>query len=135
MKANPELEHLYPRIYDVIRQIPSGRAATYGQIAAIVGPPVDARTVGWALASLRAASDVPWQRVINSQGKISFRKHTTGHDRQRMRLEAEGVEFDARDRIDLNKYGWAGPDPAWLVEHGYPPPGEATNGEEQPLLL
>jgi methylated-DNA-protein-cysteine methyltransferase-like protein len=134
MNANPDVEHLYPRIYDVVRQIPPGRVATYGQIAAVVGPPVDARMVGWALGALKAGSGVPWQRVINAQGKISFRKHTTGHDRQRMRLEAEGVTFDARDRIDLAEYGWQGPDPAWLAEHGYPPPGETT-GEEQPKLL
>jgi hypothetical protein len=53
-----------------------------------------------------------------------------------MRLEAEGVQFDERDRIDLKTYGWEGPDPAWLAEHGYPVPGEAATGEpEQPGLL
>lgn len=97
---------LYHRVYDVVRQIPFGRVATYGQVAKIVGPPCDARRVGWALASLgnkKEAYPVPWQRVIGAGGKISL----TGSD-QRERLEAEGVEFDVRGRIDLSRFGWEG---------------------------
>ncbi len=127
MDLRPDLEHLYPRIYEVVRQIPAGRVATYGQVAAIVGPPCDARLVGWAMASLRPGSDVPWQRVINAQGKISLRRASRGHELQRLRLEAEGVRFDARGRVDLATFGWTGPDPAWLAGHGYPlPPPEAA---------
>lgn len=132
MSDEPDLEYLYPRIYEVVRQIPRGRVATYGQVAAIVGPPCDARLVGWAMAALPSGSDVPWQRVINAQGKISLRKYSSGHERQRMRLEAEGVAFDERDRIDLKTCGWGGPDPAWLAEHGYPPPGAAPADQDEP---
>lgn len=117
MKAQPD-ESLYPRIYAIVRQIPPGRVATYGQIAALVGPPCDARLVGWAMAALPSGTDVPWQRVINAQGKISLRKYSRGHELQRRRLEAEGVRFDERGRIDLARYGWMGPE-----------------GPEQPKLL
>ena len=65
--------------------------------------------------------DVPWQRVINSQGRISLRP---GSENQRRLLEEEGVEFNASDRVDFARFGWNGPDPAWCKEHGYliPPP-------------
>jgi len=95
----------FPRVYALVKQIPRGQVSTYGKIAALVGPPCDARMVGWAMAS--APDDVPWQRVINSQGKISL-KGLNGQ-LQRKRLEAEGVVFDARDRVDLQRFGWQGP--------------------------
>lgn len=109
MKAHPDAS-LYPRIYAIVRQIPRGRVATYGQIAALVGPPCHARLVGWAMAALPAGTDVPWQRVINAQGKISLRQYSRGHELQRKRLEAEGVQFDEDGRVDLARYGWAGPE-------------------------
>ena len=96
---------LYDRIYQVARQIPEGKVATYGQIAQIVGPPCDARKVGWALAALKfnpVDRPVPWQRVINAQGKVS-----TG-DYQGEFLEKEGVIFDAHSRTDLERFGWDG---------------------------
>jgi methylated-DNA-protein-cysteine methyltransferase related protein len=63
--------------------------------------------------------DVPWQRVINSQGKVSLRPGT-GKEKQRQLLEEEGVIFDARDRVDLMVYGWSGPSADWLHERGLP---------------
>lgn len=81
--------------------------STYGHIAALIGPPCDARLVGWAMASVPEGSDVPWQRVINSQGKISLKG--LGGQIQRKRLEAEGVLFDERGRVDLDCFGWRGP--------------------------
>ncbi|MDZ7342326.1 MAG: MGMT family protein [candidate division KSB1 bacterium] len=101
----------YDRIYQVIKQIPRGKVATYGQIARIVGD-CSARMVGYALSALHEGTDVPWQRVINRQGKISLHPEFGAADLQRRLLESEGVSFDARGCIDLSQYGW--PDPNWL---------------------
>lgn len=95
---------LYEWIYDLVRQVPSGKVVTYGHVAQLAG--CGARTVGWALAALRTepvSPPVPWHRVINSQGKCSL-----GDDQQRM-LEAEGVAFDRGGRTDLTLFGWDGP--------------------------
>lgn len=99
------MSELYERIYTAIRAVPRGAVATYGQIAAIVGPPCEARTVGYALAALGESivkPPVPWQRIVNAQGKIST--YPTG--RQRSALEQEGVQFDREGRIDLDRFGW-----------------------------
>lgn len=111
------------QVWDLVRQIPSGRVATYGQIAKLMPPPegVDAkaylslgpRWVGSAMA--KCPEDVPWQRVINSKGEISPRP---GTDEQRRLLEAEGVAFDVRGRVNLTRFGW-----------------EADSGSGQPHLF
>ena len=95
----------YSKIYAVVRRIPRGRVATYGQVAALAGLKGHARQVGYALHALRPATGVPWQRVINAQGRISLRP-TTGGFSQRMLLEREGVAFDAGGRVSLKKYQW-----------------------------
>lgn len=95
---------LYSRIYALVRLVPPGRVTTYGSIARQAG--CTARTVGFAMAALPAGHDVPWQRVINSQGKISPRQNGDGDLIQRLLLETEGVQFDARGRADLGCYGW-----------------------------
>jgi methylated-DNA-protein-cysteine methyltransferase-like protein len=99
---------LYEQIYDAIRQVPPGYVATYGDIAAMVGG-CDARTVGYALNELPKwqEQEVPWQRIINSQGGISTRGV-----RQRERLEAEGIIFDAQGRVPLARFRWRGATPA-----------------------
>jgi methylated-DNA-protein-cysteine methyltransferase related protein len=94
--------HLYPRIYAIVRQIPSGRVASYGQIAQIVG--CTAREVGYAMAAAKNVA-IPWQRVINSQGKISLSEQSGGA-LQRQLLEEEGVQFDERGRVSFDIYGW-----------------------------
>ncbi len=99
---------LYERIYDVVRPVPAGRVASYGQIAAIFGR-CTPRSVGFAMASVPAGSDVPWHRILNGKGEISFRPGSDGHDVQRAMLEAEGVVFDERGRTDLKTFGWTGP--------------------------
>ena len=111
---------VYERIYAVVRQIPPGQVATYGQIAAIVGG-CTARMVGYAMAALLYTTDVPWQRVINRQGKVSPRTSGHGSLHQRELLEAEGVEFDRQGQVDFNKVGWPGPDWEWLERHGFHP--------------
>jgi methylated-DNA-protein-cysteine methyltransferase related protein len=111
---------VYQRIYTIVRLIPPGKVATYGQIAAIVGN-CTARMVGYAMAGLPHGSDVPWQRVINAQGKISPRADGSSTELQFRLLQEEGVRFDSQARVDLRHYRWAGPDMGWLIEHGFDP--------------
>ncbi len=96
-------------VCQVVRRIPPGKVATYGQIARLLGVPHAARTVGWALRAVPEGSDVPWQRVINFRGAISLATGQ-GADLQRALLEEEGVVFDAQGCVDLKLYGWAGLD-------------------------
>lgn len=102
--------NFFERVYRVVQQIPPGKVASYGQIAALLGHPQAARTVGWALHALTPAqaAGTPWQRVINSAGRISLSRADLSADLQRSLLEAEGVEFDARGYVDLQRFGWAG---------------------------
>lgn len=96
----------YCGIYAVVSRIPRGKVATYGQVAGLAGLPGRARLVGYALSSLNDPS-VPWHRVINARGEVSLRSGGSEADEvQRLRLEAEGVEFDARGRVDLARYRW-----------------------------
>jgi len=90
----------------VVRRIPRGRVATYGQVAAQAGLARAARQAGYAMHALPDGSRVPWHRVVNARGEISARALGNGELAQRALLEAEGVRFDARGRIDLEKYGW-----------------------------
>lgn len=100
----------YPSIYDVVRRIPPGRVLTYGEVAVLAGLPGHARLVGYALHALPAHTTVPWQRVINARGGISMgRAYPGGELVQRMRLEAEGVEFDANGRVSLERFRWRPP--------------------------
>lgn len=116
--TDPLTKPVYQRIFQIARLIPLGQVATYGQIAWIEGH-CTPRMVGYAMAGLPEGSDVPWQRVINSQGKISPRGNLSSTMEQRFLLEEEGIAFDAEERIDLQRFGWAGPDPAWLTENGF----------------
>lgn len=101
------MTNFYDEVYRLVRQVPAGRVTTYGAIAALAGQPLARRAVGYALRKLPPDSDVPWQRVINAQGKVSPRAQE-GPDAflQRRLLEREGVVFDAQDRVDLRRYGW-----------------------------
>ncbi len=112
----PKRDEFNHKVWALVRQIPPGKVSTYGQIAAFIGPPpgtdpksylaFGARWVGGAMAD--CPNDVPWQRVINSQGKVSLRPGGGG-TQQRQMLESEGVTFDEHDRVDLKAFGWAGP--------------------------
>ncbi len=92
----------------LVRCIPEGRVATYGQIAALAERPRNARQVGTALARL-GDDTVPWHRVVNARGEVSERglDPLESVDRQRFLLEEEGVVFNRRGRIDLDRFGWA----------------------------
>ena len=102
-EINPGQLPLYQRIYLLVKQIPAGKVATYGQIARMVGG-CSARMVGFAMSALRDGRDpeVPWQRIINAQGRISL--HGIGSAEQRFLLEDEGVVFDEADRMEGRAY-------------------------------
>ncbi len=96
----------WERVYAVVRLIPRGSVATYGQVACLAGLGGDARQVGYALHALPARSRVPWHRVINSRGGISLHPKGGGDVTQRLMLEREGVRFNAAGRTDLKRFGW-----------------------------
>ena len=107
--ASPEAAPVgHARVYTVVKRIPKGKVATYGQIACIVGR-CTARMVGYAMAATPEGSRVPWQRVINAKGMISPRSDSDGDVRQRVLLEKEGVKFDAKGKIDLKVFQWQPP--------------------------
>lgn len=101
----------YEVIYAVVRQIPAGYVATYGQVAAIAHLPGQARLVGYALYRVAPeAVDIPWHRVVNAKGEISYASQRHGNDYvQRSRLEAEGIKFSDAGKIDLHRYRWQMP--------------------------
>lgn len=140
--TNPPNPKTYnERVYELVRAIPAGRVATYGQIAKLV-PLVEGVDLGtylrlaprWVGSAMAACPDeVPWQRVINSQGKISPRPGM-GVLVQRKLLEDEGVAFDEKERIDLQRFGWA-PDSGWLKDHGYAQWEQSGGGAGQQKLF
>ena len=101
----PEPGNVFERLRDVVRDVPPGRVATYGQVSArVIG--TTPRMVGFALAGLPEGSDVPWHRIVNASGRISLPPDSPSHAEQRRRLEAEGVRFNERGAIDLDAHGW-----------------------------
>jgi len=127
--SSPNKQAFNEKVWVIVRQIPPGKVTSYGQIAAMIPPPEGmnpksydafaARWVGGAMAA--CPNDVPWQRVINSQGKLSVR---AGAELQRELLESEGIVFNERSRVNFKEFGWQGPTEEWLKMNGlYPPPG------------
>ena len=97
----------YARIYAVVRRIPRGRVATYGQVAALAGLPHAPRVAGYALHALPEGSPLPWHRVVAAGGKLSLgRLSPHGAITQRLRLEKEGVRFDGRGCADMERCRW-----------------------------
>ncbi|PZV17021.1 MAG: methyltransferase [Pseudanabaena sp.] len=98
----------YDRIYEIVRQIPKGQVATYGQIAELSNLAGKARVVGYALYRVDLKNlDIPWQRVVNAKGEVSNSPLRFGTDYlQRSLLEGEGICFSDADKIDLRKYLW-----------------------------
>ena len=127
-KEQSDPRSMFSRVYEIARQIPHGCVATYGQIATVLGPPVTAREVGDAMAALRDGQPdppVPWQRVINSQGRVS-----TGQ-RQQVLLEQEGIVFNVKGVTDLGRFGWQGPDPEWAEARGFHTLEKASEEKKQ----
>lgn len=96
----------YRRIYAVVRRIPRGKVATYGQVARLALMPGRARQVGYAMHALPRGTRVPWHRVVNAQGKVSRRRVPGAELTQRMLLLGEGVRFGGGARISLALFGW-----------------------------
>jgi len=96
----------HQRVWDVVRAVPEGSVTTYGDVATHLGSPRVARHVGWALSALPDDTDVPWHRVINALGRISYRGDTVRAEVQQRRLAIEGVPFDETGRCDLKGYRW-----------------------------
>ncbi|MFT5299822.1 MAG: methylated-DNA-protein-cysteine methyltransferase-like protein [Mariniblastus sp.] len=95
-----------PAILTIIGQIPSGRVASYGQIAKLAGIPRNARQVGAVLRALPRKSDTPWHRIVNSNGEIAARGNPQAEAYQRIKLEEEGVTFTELGRVSINQFGW-----------------------------
>lgn len=109
------MANFYDAVHRLVREIPRGRVMTYGQIATILGSPRAARAVGYAMGA--SGEGVPWQRVINSRGRISAKNEVARPLLQRKLLEAEGVVFDAGDACDLGVLRWTPGEPdAYVFE-------------------
>ena len=102
------VSEFFQRVYEIAARIPRGKVVTYGQIAAAVGDPRQARTVGWALHSIPEWLDIPLHRVVNNSGGISTRCTVDELNVQRKLLEDEGVVFNEDGRLDLKICHWAG---------------------------
>jgi len=105
--APPAGDKAVAAICAVIRRIPKGWVATYGQVAALAGLPRRARLVGHVLQNLDPAIDIPWHRVVNAKGEVSYSPSRNGGDAlQRRLLAKEGVEFDDKGRFNLERFRW-----------------------------
>lgn len=93
------------RIWQVVSQIPEGKVASYGQVAKLAELPGYARYVGYVMKNLPGSSSLPWHRVVNSKGSLSFKPGTPQYQRQKLLLEAEGIVF-IKGRFSLARYGW-----------------------------
>ena len=102
----PAARSAYTRIWAVVRRIPRGRVASYGQVAAVAGMPGHARLAGYALHA-SPTDALPWHRVVNAEGRLSLaRTNVAGGLTQRMRLLREGVSFDRRGRVRMERHRW-----------------------------
>lgn len=98
----------YEQVYQIVKKIPRGKVATYGQIASIGGLGRNARMVGYALSGTPEGLDIPWHRVINSRGEISYSPSRNNFDHlQKTLLELEGIRFDTNGRVNLGLYQWS----------------------------
>jgi len=103
----------FQAIYTLVKEIPSGQVASYGMVASLI-PGATARIAGYAMAATPTGEGIPWQRVINSAGKISDRE---GAARQRKRLVEEGISFSKSGKVNWAECRWQGPSEAWLEIH------------------
>ena len=119
---NADEQSYREKVYAIVNVIPVGRVMTYGQIADMLGEGYTARTIGYVMHAADTAN-VPWQRVINSQGSCSTGKMTLPVNLQQKMLETEGVVFNEKGRCDLQKYRW------------FPEGFDADEDDEQPGLF
>ena len=105
--SHPQGDDAVAAICAVIRRIPAGWVATYGQVAVMAGLPRRARLVGQVLQQLDTASDLPWHRVVNAKGQVSYSASRNGGDAlQRRLLEKEGIEFNGGHSFNLERFRW-----------------------------
>ncbi|MEO1442254.1 MAG: MGMT family protein [Chloroflexota bacterium] len=155
MVPSPDPAIFHPTVWKLVRMVPFGTVSTYGQIAAMISPPehipeADFKRLApkWVGEALNAVSfkdidgqtvvpGVPWWRIINSKGGISMPAGSTAAREQRNRLASEDVTFDVRGLVDLNVFGWNGPDDNWLNDNGFlkPPPLSKPDAPSQLTLL
>ncbi len=95
------------KVIQEVRRIPSGRVATYKQIAELAGKPHASRGVSWILNSCSKSHKLPWHRVLSSQGRLSFAQRSLSFRLQKSLLQREGVEMTAEGKLDLKQYQWS----------------------------
>ena len=128
----PNAKSFFETVWDIVRQIPAGKVSSYGQIASMIPPDADTeptrmkrlapRWVGTALRKTPRGQSIPWQRVINSAGTISFPAGSPQAEEQRRLLEIEGIRFDKRGKVDFAQYAWQGPNEEYLRRKNLLPP-------------
>lgn len=128
----PNAKTFFETVWEIVLEIPAGSVSSYGQIASMIPPGEDIelermqrlapRWVGTALRKTPRGKSIPWHRVMNSRGAISFPAGSPQADEQRRLLEMEGVEFDSRGRVDLRRFAWKGPDEVFLRQRNLLPP-------------
>ncbi|WP_413585607.1 MGMT family protein [Bdellovibrio sp. HCB274] len=102
-----QLSEFSKKVIETILKIPAGKVATYKQIAELSGKPQGSRGVSWILHSSSTKYKLPWHRVLNSQGGISFDPASRNYKDQKRKLEKEGVVFNTNGKLDLKKYQWS----------------------------
>ena len=128
----PDAPAFFEMVWDITRQIPPGMVSSYGQIASIIPPVAEnhrrlaPRWVGTAMRKTPSGLGIPWQRVINSAGRISFPAGSAKAKQQQRLLEAEGIEFDKSGKVDLGRFGWRGPSADYLRKNRLLPPKPLT---------
>lgn len=128
----PNPTEFFATVWEIVQQIPPGSVSSYGQIASMIPPGAETeparmrhlapRWVGTAMRKTPRGKSIPWHRVINSQGSISFPVGSAQAEEQRRLLEMEGVAFDANGKVNFACVGWRGPDAAFLRRLGLLPP-------------
>jgi methylated-DNA-protein-cysteine methyltransferase related protein len=142
MWSPPDPKTYNALVWKIARQIPAGKVSSYGQIASMIPPPegvlpgqydkLGSRWVGKAMRDTPSGEGVPWHRVINSQGSISLPEGSPPAVEQRARLEAEGVVFSAKGKVNFDVVGWDGPASDWLQENGLFPPKSLKKHPHKP---
>ncbi len=132
----PNAKSFFEKVWDIVLQIPAGRVSSYGQIASMIPPDENIeparmrslapRWVGTALRKTPRGKSIPWHRVINSQGTISFPPGSPQAEEQRRLLEQDGIIFDSSGKVNFRLYAWEGPDHDYLLHHNLLPPKELT---------
>ncbi len=128
----PNAQSFFETVWDIVLQIPAGKVSSYGQIASMIPPDADMepaqlrrlapRWVGTAMRKTPRGKSIPWHRVINSQGTISFPAGSAQAEEQRRLLEMEGLRFDQGGKVDFARDGWRGPPDSYLRRRGLLPP-------------